>query len=94
MATQRDRITWLFSGVLEDGSRVGWRMAFYLDTRRFQVKRTFHRDSHPDLIQTDMFPTARPNTDAGTLRELFKSRIPPAQLAAATAAAIRYSKGK
>ncbi|TAA54597.1 hypothetical protein [Shinella sp. JR1-6] len=90
----RDCYVWEFSGVLDDGSQAGWRVIFYFDTRAFKVLRTFTRPANKGLTQVDMFPGAKPKHQENTLKEMLRAHIPPAQLAAAIAAAIQYQKGR
>lgn len=90
----RDCYVWEFSGVLDDGSQAGWRVIFYFETREFKVVRTFTKPPNKGLTQVDMFPGAKPKHQANTLKEMLRAHIPPAQLAAAIAAAIQYQKGR
>ena len=89
-----DRITWIFTARLTDGSPARWRLTFSIDTRMFQATSIGPEPSQRMKGQADLFPPSPPHQDGKLLRDVLREQIPPAQLAAAISAAIQAARNK
>lgn len=89
----KDSVVWTFSAEHEDGRTAMYRLTFYLDSRIF---RTTHlgEDKQAKAYQQAMYTLMEPahGVFEGKVTEILKARLPPAQLAGATALAICHGR--
>lgn len=92
------KMEWRFNVLFEEGTLRAYRLVFYFRTRKF-LAQAFERGSNPASTAhimnerglSDLPEVQRARVVEGRVTDLLRARLSPDQIAAATAAAIRWS---
>ena len=92
-SVKEHKVVWTFSTEHENGRTAMYRLAFYLDTRRFKTTH-LGEDRQAKAYQQAMYTLLEPATGVfeGKVTDILKSRLPPEQLAEALALAIQHGR--
>lgn len=86
-------VTWMFTGIRENGEYCRWKLTFYLDSRKFRTKAVRLKGDQKDRPELSLLPAVQQaEVVDGPVTPMLRAKLSPEHIAKATALAMKFRR--